>query len=187
MQNAAALAAADQSTADEEAALIHAARRDRAAFGLLYQCHVDHVYAYLRSRTQGDEDAADLTQQVFLQAMAALPRYQHNHTPFRAWLLRIARNLAINYHRHRPASVAIDLLPQALQPAWNDNTAARMEQSETLSTLFASLDAPSRELLILRFASQLTVKEIAAVISASEAATRMRLIRILRSLKEQYS
>lgn len=171
----------------DEAALIRAAQHDGTAFGLLYECHVDPVYAYLRSRTDCDEDAADLTQQVFLQALDALPRFEHSGVPFRAWLLRIARNLAINFHsRHRPA-MAFDLLPEAVQPKCSDDTPTRVENLETLRHLFSTLDPDSRELLLLRFAAQLTVKEIAATTGRSEGATRMRLIRILRSLKEQYN
>ncbi len=61
----------------DDTALVEAARHDPAAFGLLYHRYFDRVYAYLRARTAGEDDAADLTQQVFLQSPgcpAPLPR-----------------------------------------------------------------------------------------------------------------
>ena len=59
-----------------EAALVRAAQEDLTAFAPLYERYRDRIYAYLRTRTRSAEDAADLTQQVFLQALDALPRYR---------------------------------------------------------------------------------------------------------------
>jgi RNA polymerase sigma-70 factor (ECF subfamily) len=173
-------------TTDDEGALIREAQRDRSVFGLLYERHVERVYAYVRSRTASDDDAADLTQQVFLRALDALPRYESRGTPFVAWLLRIARNTAINFHRRRRETTTWDLVPPALQPAAGGDLGARVERSETLEKLFTELDDENREILILRFAADLTVSDIAAVVGKSEAATRMRLVRTLRTLKERY-
>lgn len=72
-----------------------------AAFAMLYHRYFERIHAYLRSRTGDAEDAADLTQQVFLQALDALPRYRHGRVPFAAWLFRIAHNVAIDHHRRR--------------------------------------------------------------------------------------
>ncbi|HZU14891.1 MAG TPA: sigma-70 family RNA polymerase sigma factor [Chloroflexota bacterium] len=183
-----ALAAADveRHGGDDEALLIREAQRDRAAFAPLYERHADRVYAYLRSRTARDEDAADLTQQVFLQAMDALPRYKPRGTPFIAWLLRIARNAAINFHRRQRHAMAWDLVPPALQPSGGEDHMVRLEQREVLERLFRDLDDMSREILILRFGAGLSTAEIASVLGKSEAATRMRLLRTLRTLKEHY-
>lgn len=174
---------------DDDVALVRAARENRAAFGRLYERYVDRIYAYLRTRAGNVEDAADLTQQVFLQALEALPRYRVGQAPFAAWLFRIARNNAINFHRRRPHAVVWDLVPEALQPVVEDDLAADLIQRERvarLRTLFGALDAGARELLVLRFTGRLTMAEAAAVIGVSEGAAKMRLIRALRSLKEHY-
>ena len=60
----------------DEPALIEAARTDADAFGELCGRYSTRLYGYLRARTNSDDDAADLTQQVFAKAMAALPAYQ---------------------------------------------------------------------------------------------------------------
>jgi RNA polymerase sigma-70 factor (ECF subfamily) len=144
------------------------------------------VYSYLRSRADNDEDAADLTQQVFLQALDGLPRYQNRGLPFAAWLLSIARNLAINFHKGSRRPMPWDLLPEALQASGDDDVGGRAARGDLIDTLFAHLDPHARELLLLRFGADLTVAEIALVIGKSEAATRMRLIRTLRTLRENY-
>jgi RNA polymerase sigma-70 factor (ECF subfamily) len=73
------------------------------------------LYSYLRVRTQGDQDAADLTQQVFVKAFNGLPRYRERGLPFGAWLFRIARNLVVDVHRRQKDTVSWDLLPETAQ------------------------------------------------------------------------
>jgi RNA polymerase sigma-70 factor, ECF subfamily len=173
----------------DEVALVRAARQEPSAFAALYDRYLGRIYAYLRARTSNDEEAADLTQQVFLQALDALPRYREGRVPFAAWLFRIARNVAIDAHRRRRTSVAWDLVPEALQPvAAHDLEAGvlRREDIAQLRALLGALDSDTRELLALRFAAGLTFAEIAAVIGKSEAATKKRLARTLQSLKEHY-
>ncbi len=172
-----------------EAALVQAAQQNPAAFAPLYQRYRDRIYAYLRTRTRSAEDAADLTQQVFVQALDALPRYRVRRAPFAAWLFRIARNAAASYHKRQRDAVAWDLVPEALQPIAHDDMQARAEQDEAIARLRALLrdcNATTREMLALRYAARLTVAETAAALGKSEAAVKKQLTRTLRTLKEQY-
>lgn len=178
-----------QVTEGTEEALVRAAQADSAAFGALYERYRDRVYAYLRTRTRSVEDAADLTQQVFLQALDALPRYRARGAPFAAWLLRIARNAAINEHKRRRETVAWDLLPEALHPHLGDGPEVQVLQREAIARLheaLAACDAGAREVLALHFAAGLTVRETAAVVGRSEAAVKKQLTRTIRALKERY-
>jgi RNA polymerase sigma-70 factor (ECF subfamily) len=170
----------------DDTVLVREAQRSPDAFGLIYERHVDAVYSYLRSRVDTSEDAADLTQQTFLQALKALSAYRVGPVPFRAWLFRIARNLAINYRRSQRANITFDLLPEPLRPRLNCDYVSGLEQAENLQHVFGLLDPGSRELLILRFASQLTYREIGAAVGLGEDATRKRITRILNTIKEHY-
>jgi RNA polymerase sigma-70 factor (ECF subfamily) len=155
----------------------------------LYECYRNRIYTYLRSRTTSEEDAADLAQHVFVQAITGLSRYRAQQGTIGAWLFRIARNAAIDFHRRRRTTVPWDLVPERLQPAAPGDMATSMVEEESLVRLrqqLARLDSASRELLVLRFAGRLTTPEIATVIGLSEAATRKRLSRLLHSLKERY-
>ena len=187
---AAMLRDSGETSAQDETALVRAAQADPTAFIALYHRYLDRIYAYLRARVASDEDAADLTQQVFLQALDALPRYRGRRgDSFAAWLFRIARNAAIDFHRRRRVTVAWDLLPEALQPIVTRDLDAhilRREAVARLRALFAALDAETRELLVLRFTGGLSIAEIAAVVGKSEAATQKKLFRTIQALKERY-
>ncbi|MGI8825313.1 MAG: RNA polymerase sigma factor [Chloroflexota bacterium] len=172
-----------------EFALIQAARTDPAAFGPLYERHRDRVYWYLLTRTSGAEDAADLLQQVFLQALDRISQYNPKKGSFVAWLFGIARHAANNQNRRRRTTVPWDLIPEALRPVSRDDPESQVLQNESLARLadiFAVLDRDKRELLVLRYVVGLSFAEIAAIVGKSETATRQQVSRLLRELKERY-
>lgn len=182
------LSGTGEAPGDDEGALIAAAQRDPAAFGDIYQRHVAQIYSYLRVRV-GEDEAADLTHQVFVRALDALPRYRDRGVPITAWLFRIARNAVMDTHRRRKGTITWDRLPEAMQPATGDDLADGMiqrERVERLRQLLTDLTPEKQELLTLRFAGGLTVREIAGILGRSEGAVKMELRRTLHALKERY-
>ena len=174
----------------EEVHCIPESRATAIAFADAYECYLDRVYAYLRARSGSVEDAADLTQQVFLQAFEAFSRFRGGDDQVAAWLFRIARNLLSNHLRRHRDTITWDVVPEALQPRTDyaiDAGLLRHEALLPLRVLLRALKPDMQELLALRFTAQLTVPEIAAVIGKSEAATSKQLSRALARLKEQYN
>jgi RNA polymerase sigma-70 factor (ECF subfamily) len=174
---------------EEEASWIEAARTAPAAFEPLYLRYRSAVYHYLRTRLQSDEDAADLTQQVFLQALAALPRYQQRGVPFAVWLFRIARHAALNQCQRYRSCVSWDALPEALQPSSEQDLEANWLHQEALihlKTLLKSLSPAQREVLALRFAAGLSAPQIAAIVGKRPEAVKKQITRLLHAFKETY-
>lgn len=174
---------------DDDVALVRAAQARAEEFAALYERYRVPVYCYLRARVPTDDEAADLTQQVFLRAFGALPGYEVRGVPFAAWLFRIARNAAADAHRRHRVAASWDALPQALR---TDDASAleyqllRGEALSRLGLLLAELSPEERELLALRFAANLRIREIAQVIGKSEEAVKKQLSRLLHALKERY-
>lgn len=163
---------------------------DPETFAAIYQRHLPGIYSYLLAHTRQEEDARDLAQQVFTQALAALPRYRQQEIPISVWLFRIARNLVVDFHRRRRPTVSWEFLPDTLHPVAADDveaTVIRREAADHLLTVLARLEPEKRELLLLRFAGGLKVREIAALLDRSEAAVRSELRRILHALQEHVS
>jgi len=169
---------------EDERALVAGILADRDAFAPLYERYVARVYAYLRGRTGNADDAADLTQQVFLRAFAALRHYRQTYAPFTAWLFRIAANAATDHERRRrrlaPLTLAEDLPTDADGP---ETRALHAEDVRALRVLVRGLSASDRELLALRFAGGLRTREIARIVGRSDQAVRKQLWRIIQRLK----
>lgn len=174
---------------EREAAWIKAAQADISAFEPLYVRYHDQIYRYLRTRLKSDDDAADLTHQVFLQAMYALPRYKQWGVPFAVWLFRIARNAAINAASSRLHTVPWEGLPEVLDLSEQTDPEARALHAQTLAylkTWLQQLKQENRELLALRFAAGLSVPQIAAVVGKRPNTIKKQLSRLLRTFKEQH-
>jgi RNA polymerase sigma-70 factor (ECF subfamily) len=176
----------------EEAAeqtLVEQAKTSPPAFAILYERYVMYVYHYLRTRVETDEDARDLTQQVFLKAFAALPRYRARGIPFKAWLFQIASHLATDAYRRHEKHITWDLLPEAIHAFSEQNPETvliKQEAQARLRQLLLGLNTYNRELLALRFAAQLSSTEIAKVVGKSPAAVKKQLSRLLQTLKEAF-
>lgn len=171
----------------DERQLIAAAQTEVDAFGQLYRRYVDAVFGYLRTYSENDEDAADLTQHVFLRALEALPRYRDQGVPFRAWLFRIARNAATDTFRRRRRTLPWDHVPESLHPFSRsdpERVAMQREALNGLRVLVGQLPSEKQELLALRFAGGMSSSEIALVLGRSPAAVQKELVRVMHLLKE---
>ncbi len=106
----------DCTTYQDDNVLAQAALVDPIVFGTLYERHCDRIYRYTLVCTGNAEDAADLTQQIFLRALDALGQYQPQRGSFQSWLLRIAHNAAINFIKRHRSTVAWDLTIRTESP-----------------------------------------------------------------------
>lgn len=176
----------DAALGASEQALVEAAKHDPTAFAALYQQYFARVYRYLRMRLPSEEEAADLTQQVFLKALDALPRYHPGSAPFAAWLFIIARHTLADRFRRRPATLPLEAAGNILADYEMEAAVLRRESLEQLGILLDALNSEARDLLALRFAAGLTTPEIATILGKRPEAVRKSLSRLLQNLKEQY-
>ena len=165
--------------------LVARARQDPQAFAGLYDRYLPLVYRYLYARIGDPAEVEDLTSQVFLDALRALPRYRHKGY-FAAWLLSIARRKTADHYRKRISQVSIDRVggvhsaePNPLAQVVHEDELCR------LSELVCELAEEERELLRLRFAARLSFVEMAGLLKRKESAVKMALYRLLRRLQAQ--
>jgi RNA polymerase sigma-70 factor, ECF subfamily len=169
---------------DDDLAL--AARSDHDAFGLLYERHRLAVYRYLRTRTRSDDDAGELTAVVFERALQAIPRYRPSGGGFVAWLIRIARNAAVDSHR-RAATAPLDIaVSEARATSGPEERVLADEAHSSLLAAVAGLAPIQREAIVLRYAAGLTAREIGEVIGRTDQATQKLLTRALATIRETY-
>ena len=169
---------------DEELAL--AARSDPAAFGLLYDRHRLAVFRYLRTRTSSEDQAAELTAVAFERALTAMPRYRPTGGGFLAWLLRIARNAAIDAGR-RVSAVPLNAdFPDERHTISPEEAALANETRATLVASINRLPEVQREAIVLRYAAGLTAREIGEVLGKTDHAAQKLISRALETIRESY-
>jgi RNA polymerase sigma-70 factor (ECF subfamily) len=141
---------------------------------VLFAAHRDRVFRYLRRFTGHGETARDLTQEVFLRVVRG-PVPATDEEGRRAWIFRIARNLALNHvrdDRRRPSAAAPDLAHAATQ-----------EISAALREALDSLPIVDRDVFLLRETGGLSYDQIAAACDLTPAAVRSRLHRTRLQLR----
>lgn len=169
--------------ASDDAGLVRsAAAGDAAAFGVLYDRHFTAVYRYAFLRVRDRMEAEDVTSEAFMRALRSLHRYEPR-APFAAWLIRIARNIVIDRARggtRREANERAAAMPGSVDP--EREALARLEGVELRAAL-DKLSALQREVLILRFYSDLSTEEVCAVLGKGPSTVRGIQFRAIAALR----
>jgi len=172
-------------TGDEEALVRRSLAGDSEAFGRLYERHLDAIFRYIFFRVSDTELAEELTEEVFVRAWEALPRYRRGKDPFSSWLYRIAHNLVVDHYRRRKPTVLSDEdLEQTANPdGLPEEQVAKLEEMKTLAWAIQLLDELEQRVVILRFVEGLSHAQVGSLVGKSEAACRVIQHRALASLR----
>lgn len=173
---------AAETTADDDAALVALAVRDRRAFAPLYARYAERVFRYSSRRLGSREAAEDATSVVFTKALAALPAFRGGS--FGAWLFAIAHNVVVNATRRRP-DLPLDAIAEREDPSAGglpEESALAAEERRVLRAMLAVLPDDQRRVVELRLAG-LTGAEIAEVLGRSVASVKMLQLRALRRMR----
>lgn len=167
---------------------------DSGALGKLISRHQETVFRVVRRYARSAEDARDLTQRAFLQALEAaqrtLPRLapSEQEVPFKAWLLRIAVNLGKNHVRDTGRWRTEPLDTPGAEPASPVSTHEALERAEEARlTREAVLALPGRqrEVFTLRIDAGLPFAEIAAALGITEDNAKASFHHAVKRLKEE--
>jgi RNA polymerase sigma-70 factor (ECF subfamily) len=141
---------------------------------VLFAAHRDRVFRYLSRFIGQGEAARDLTQEVFLRVTRG-PVPESDDAGRRAWVFRIARNLALNHIRDGRRRAVVE----PVEPA----RPATQELSAALREAIAALPDLDRDVFLLREAAGLSYEEIAGASQLTPTAVRSRLHRTRQQLR----
>jgi RNA polymerase sigma-70 factor, ECF subfamily len=165
---------------------------DRTAFHRLVDRYQAEIFRMIYYRTRSRMDAEDLTQDVFLRAFKHIGRLD-NPQLFRSWLFRIGINRVRDHQRRNRLKSLIGFVSlddedftETAENAEPPEAARVMAQKDFWKQMQQLLDALSRmerEVFLLRFLDQLSLKEISAAMQKNENTVKTHLYRALNKVK----
>lgn len=167
---------------------------DRVAFHRLVDRFQPEIYRMIYYRTRSQMDAEDLTQDVFLKTFKHIGRLKSPKV-FRSWLYRIAVNRLKDYYRHKQFKSLFRFIStdeetfqepeeMTLAPQAADNL-DREAFWQQVKMMLAKLSRMEREVFLLRFFDQLTIKEITSALGKSESTIKTQLYRALYKVRNE--
>lgn len=173
---------------DEARLIREATAGDREAFEALVRRRQSRVFWTALQVVGNEEDARDVTQEVFIRLWRVLPRYRAGRS-FTTWLYRITVNLAIDAHRRRqarPDQQAADVV-EADEPVRGDGPAEALDRREVqriFLRLARRLSAQQRAVFVLKEMNGMESSDIAQVLGISPSTVRNHLHQARKSLRQ---
>ena len=189
---------------DEDFRLVALAQQgDMSSYDALVTRHRGRIYAMIRNMIHQEADAWDLSQEVFIKAWHALPKFEAK-ARFSTWLYRIAHNAVYDWTRKRKIESAGELNDEIFEreridsssfttPAGGESPATLMAHGELrvkIQTALGKLSAEHREVVLLKDVQGLSYKEIAEAMSSTLGTVMSRLFyarqKLQALLKDEY-
>ena len=144
-------------------AVARAKAGDMSAIHFLYVRFADDVFGYVKSIVHDSHEAEDITQNVFAKLSTAIRKYEPRQVPFTAWILRVARNAAVDNLRARRQ------IPfEEVRTDDDGHDQIGFERSQSLRDALWRLPDEQREVLVLRHLVGLSPLEIARRLGKTE-------------------
>jgi RNA polymerase sigma-70 factor (ECF subfamily) len=188
----------DRANEADERLLVKAAQRDASRFAALYENNFEVVYAYVARRARDRAATEDLTSEVFHKALQNLPRFKWTGAPFAAWLLRIASNMIVDRAKRtsREGNVPLNESEPSLTVGLVSHRGSRppqtqqtdLEDAERRARVFKLIDelvGDQHRVVVMRFAEEKSIREIADELDRSEGAVKQLQFRALESLRKR--
>lgn len=170
----------------EEDLVQQAVTGDQQAFAHLYDTYFEKLYRFIYSRVNNQQQAEDLTSQVFIKAWEKITTFRPQDGSFRAWIYRIARNLVIDHYRTQKEITSLEVVEYHLkddQPGLLQHTEQQI-QYEMVMQKMQLLPEEHKQILILKFFQGLNSKEIGEIMGKRPGAVRAMQMRALQGLAE---
>lgn len=159
---------------------------ETASFGRLYDLYINSVYRYVYYRVN-QEDVEDVVEDVFVRVWENIDKYVPGEHPFSSWLFRIAHNLVVDHYRKTRKHISLrENLPKHIIQSDDDPAdwaSTRINQAFIRESL-VDLKESYQQVLVLKYLSGFSNKEIAEIMDSNEGNVRILQYRALKALRE---
>jgi RNA polymerase sigma-70 factor (ECF subfamily) len=137
---------------------------DAEGIHFLYVRFYDDVLRYVNSLVRDHHEAEDITQNVFAKLITAITKYEERAVPFTAWIMRVARNAALDHLRARRA-----VPTEEIRINERSEADSHLERGLDIREALEELPDDQREVLVLRHVMGLSPVEIAGTLEKTES------------------
>lgn len=166
-------------------------KRDPETFSRFYDSYVDRIYRFIYFKVSQKEDVEDITAEVFLKFWQYL-RENIEVKNLNALVYTIARHLVIDYYRKKSRQeILFDEEYVLVSIARFDSLSVEMpfvnsDDMSRLTPLLFRLKEEYREVIVLRFVEEYSLKEIGVIMDKSTGSVKVLLYRALKRLRFEY-
>ncbi len=171
--------------------LFRLSQKDKQAFVKTYDLYFDQIYRFVYFKVASKEDAEDLTSAVFLKTWGYIQSKSiKNYKTLKSLLYKVARNLVIDYYRKKSAENNNMSIDQENKLDFSDkeqNIHKNLERKtdyQYIENKLLELKDEYREIIIMRYVDELSIREIALTLDKKNSNVRVTLYRALRALRK---
>jgi len=167
-------------------------KNDTLLFGILYDRFDKLVYNKCRGFSRSDDEAEDLTQDIFLKLFVKLNSFK-GRSKFSTWLYAFTYNHCVNYVNRSTAkkiekqSVDTDNLKDDYYDSDDNDDSIRNLKVEKLKEALEKISPEEKMILLLKYQDSLSIKDLTGVLDIGESAVKMRLKRAKDKLVNVYN
>jgi RNA polymerase sigma-70 factor (ECF subfamily) len=173
---------------EEELNLIQLAQKDPQHFGFIYQKYHEPIFRYIYNRLNDEEQAFDITSQVFMKALHRINTFEYRGIPFSSWLYRIAKSELYQSFRDKKNICTVNLdsfeLTEIIDEMEEDYSEENKKKLVLALTRLKQIDV---QLIELRFFEKRTFKEIGEILEITENNAKVKAFRALEKLKQLFN
>ncbi|HEV7129323.1 MAG TPA: sigma-70 family RNA polymerase sigma factor [Ktedonobacterales bacterium] len=155
-------------------------------FDAFVGAHEGQIFGYLWRMTGDEQTAYDLAQEAFLRAWQHFDRIRGYERP-KAWLFRVATNLALNHLRHRATALGTTTALDVDESLTQSDPALAVAERDLVRLTLLALPPNQRAALVLREVSGLSCAEVGRALGISPAAAKMLLFRARERFRAGYT
>jgi RNA polymerase sigma factor (sigma-70 family) len=168
---------------------VEATQTELKDFISFYNQTIPQVYAYMCYRTNNSSDAEDLTAETYEKVIKKWRHLRREDWDRKAWMFRVAHNLVVDYYRKRVRRLWLNLDSIEELTAYEDDPedcAIHSEELHRIRKYLLLVPEQERKVATLRFATDLSYKEIAQVLGLTESNVGTLIYRVIRKLRSYY-
>ncbi|MCM1273399.1 MAG: sigma-70 family RNA polymerase sigma factor [Clostridium sp.] len=146
-----------------EAALSLLAEGNKDGLKMIYDAYGKLIYAVVKDIVRHSEDAEDITSEFFIKLIRVAGSFQKG-APHKAWLVKIARNMAIDTIRKRKREIPVEQADMDdLDVGWDSSVENKTVLAEDMRTAMLALSYKERQIIDMKLLGGLKFREIATV------------------------